>query len=1494
MDQAGNLSPASAQVISQARANGLGYKAYVFSPAPSALPNFGSMSPVDVGNMPNISLSSAPQATNYAYLWEGYITIPTTGVYTFQTSSDDGSKVWLGSLNGQVSPYSFSGAATVSNDGLHAVTTGSSSDLSLTAGVYPIAIAYYQGSGSAMMALSWKTPASGGSFVAVPNAAFVEASVISGQAPAAPSGLAATALAYNRIGLTWKDNSTNETGFEVMRSTSGTTGFNIIATVGAGVSSYTDSTVAASTLYYYEVRAINQNGGSAFAETSTTTTSLPAMPGAPTGLSAAAVNTVTVKLSWTDNVSNESNFEVYRSNGNDQNYVRINSLPANTTSYADGGLFSNAVYYYKIRAVNAGGVSAYTPEVSATTKDSVPEITEVGNLSVRYDTTTTIAVSATSVNSGVLTLTAYGLPSFASFVDHGNGSGTLSFSPAIVNQGSYTGLYVVVSDAFGGRDTTSFSLNVNNNFAPVIDTIANYTISENDTLSIAITAHENNTADALTISATNVPGPLKLVTSGNGKATLMVHPGFANAGVYPVVVRVDDANGLYATRIFTLQVKDKDPKPKVYMRFFFQDAIGAPWNSLTGTTTAGLTDNTGATTGMGLAISPSWFGGLNAGPATGNNSGIYPDAVLKDFYYFGGTGAPDSITATLTGLDTAQVYNLTFFSGSALSWQADNGTTTFRAGGQQVSLAVQNNTQHTVTISNLKALSNGTLPVVVGKAPGSNYGFWNAMVVTPQYDDGTVPVAPTVLTAQNVSGLVQLNWVSAAYNATGFEIWRAPVATGIFAQVGMASGNDTRSYTDSSIAGNTGYAYTIRAVNKNGVSGYSDSVSITTMSLPPTIHSIGDIRVTKDQKQVIPVTTGNGGTRPLKLSIANVPPFVTLVDSGNGTGALLVNPTAGTSGVFADVALTVTDSLGLRATTLFTIMVTDSAVSSVYVNFSDGSSIPPRPWNTMVGPPSAGLTLANLVDDSNTPTSLSVKLVNGFNWTSPTGMRPRNGTTVYPESVTRNSFYEPSTTVRQIQVGGLSASRKYNFVFFASYQDGLSALTNYTINDSTVSLQASYNTNKTVQINGISPDASGNVTISVAKGTGASNAYINAMVIESYDTASNPLLAPADLRVTTISKTTMSLQWQDRSASETGYEVWRSADGEAYALDSSLPANVTSYVDKGLTPNTPYAYLVRAVRDSTFSGYSNVMMAASYAYQIYVNFTASSEAPLPWNNLNAPPQVGYVWSNFDDSAGSPTSIGMTVTKPFAGIQSLGNVTGNNSGIYPDLVLLDDYILFPGQVGGLKLQGLDLSQKYDLTFLPSTTTWGDNTTAYAVGNDTVLLSGSLNSSATVTMYGKTADNNGELSLDVLPYTTSSQAGLINAMVIQGYTPYSNVLYVPSRDTGVTQPVPPGSPTPPPPPGDSSQVTIMDSVVHAYPNPFHDQFMLSVPADNNDKLQVSIYDIRGRLVYGKEFDNLVHGINYLNVDRVSALTNGVYIVRIALKSGKKRATFSMMRQ
>jgi hypothetical protein len=83
--------------------------------------------------------------------------------------------------------------------------------------------------------------------------------------PAAPTNLTARAVSANRIDLAWRDASSNETGFALERCYGAKcTAFVQIATVGANVTSYSDTTLPRSGTYRYRVRAFNTSGNSAY------------------------------------------------------------------------------------------------------------------------------------------------------------------------------------------------------------------------------------------------------------------------------------------------------------------------------------------------------------------------------------------------------------------------------------------------------------------------------------------------------------------------------------------------------------------------------------------------------------------------------------------------------------------------------------------------------------------------------------------------------------------------------------------------------------------------------------------------------------------------------------------------------------------------------------------------------------------------------------------------------------------------------------------------------------------------------------------------------------------------------------------------------------------------------------------------------------------------------------------------------------------------------
>jgi len=84
----------------------------------------------------------------------------------------------------------------------------------------------------------------------------------------------------------------------------------------------------------------------------------------PTNLSA-NVSGNNVSLSWTDNASNETGYQVERSTTSGSGFSLLTTLSANATSYSDNGL-SDGTYYYRVRATGANNTfSDYSNEASA-------------------------------------------------------------------------------------------------------------------------------------------------------------------------------------------------------------------------------------------------------------------------------------------------------------------------------------------------------------------------------------------------------------------------------------------------------------------------------------------------------------------------------------------------------------------------------------------------------------------------------------------------------------------------------------------------------------------------------------------------------------------------------------------------------------------------------------------------------------------------------------------------------------------------------------------------------------------------------------------------------------------------------------------------------------------------------------------------------------------------------------------------------------------------
>lgn len=200
---------------------------------------------------------------------------------------------------------------------------------------------------------------------------------------AAPTEALATPVSDTQINLVWKDNSTNETKFEIYRSTP-TVQFSptiLLASPAANSVTYADAGVTKGLEYCYMVRAVRVTGNKTVPSTMSNTTCELTPPIPPPAPLIAPSNTVIglysaneMTILWQDNSSNETAFEIHRSEtGPTGAFVLRATAYANSTGAGDAGLTSFAEYCYKVRAVYTNrNVVAVSPFSNVACGQAVP------------------------------------------------------------------------------------------------------------------------------------------------------------------------------------------------------------------------------------------------------------------------------------------------------------------------------------------------------------------------------------------------------------------------------------------------------------------------------------------------------------------------------------------------------------------------------------------------------------------------------------------------------------------------------------------------------------------------------------------------------------------------------------------------------------------------------------------------------------------------------------------------------------------------------------------------------------------------------------------------------------------------------------------------------------------------------------------------------------------------------------------------------------------
>lgn len=114
----------------------------------SKLPDFDALKPAATGASSSFELGVAKKEDHFALRFRAYLDVPKDGLYTFYISSDDGSRLTLGST------------VIVDHDGVHGGGEVAGSR-ALKKGKYLLTLAYFEASGGEELAVAWEGPGFG-------------------------------------------------------------------------------------------------------------------------------------------------------------------------------------------------------------------------------------------------------------------------------------------------------------------------------------------------------------------------------------------------------------------------------------------------------------------------------------------------------------------------------------------------------------------------------------------------------------------------------------------------------------------------------------------------------------------------------------------------------------------------------------------------------------------------------------------------------------------------------------------------------------------------------------------------------------------------------------------------------------------------------------------------------------------------------------------------------------------------------------------------------------------------------------------------------------------------------------------------------------------------------------------------------------------------------------------------------------------------------------
>jgi hypothetical protein len=629
-------------------------------------------------------------------------------------------------------------------------------------------------------------------------------------------------------------------------------------------------------------------------------------------------------------------------------FSETGTLPTGVTLNSTTGVLSGTpgpgtgkTYPISITAQN--GVTPNATQNFTLTVDEAPSIISSNNATFTVGTFGSFTEMTTGFPHPGLGCCNQALPIGVSFLDNGNGTGTLSGTPQPGSSGVYSLRFTAINNV-GSNASQIFTLTVDSAPAITSGTNATFTVG---------------TPATFTVVATGLPAPTfsetgalpSGVTLNSTTGVLSGTPGSGTGGAYPITITAQNGVSPNATQAFTLTV---DQAPAITSQNNAIFAVGsassftvmasgfpAPTFSETGTLPTGVSFNT--TTGV-----------LSGTPASGTQTG---SPYLITFTAQNGVGTNGTQNFTLTVSFTAppsftSSNNTTFAVGSAGSFTvtaSGSPAPTFSESGT-LPAGVSLNTTTGALSGTPAANTGGTYPITITAHNGIGADATQSFTLT-------VDQAPVITSGNSTTFSVGSNGTFTV-KATGF-----PVPT--FSETGALPAGVTLNSTTGVLSGTPGAgtqgSYPITITAQNGTAPNATQGFTLTVNLAPVITSANNTTFAVGVGGTFTVTA-TGSPAPTFSETGALPSGVTL---NSTTGVLSGTPAAGTGGSYP-ITITAQNGSTPNGTQSFTLTV-DQAPAIISATSANATAGVAGSFNVTT----TGFPLPTLSETATLPTGVS-------------------------------------------------------------------------------------------------------------------------------------------------------------------------------------------------------------------------------------------------------------------------------------------------------------------------------------------------------------------------------------------------------------------------------------------------------------------------------------------------------------------------------------------